>query len=71
MGRRQNCTYATVALVAELAIGTGLSKVDRKHRIRASLSFELAPQWINDSKNAKYLVDSPNLTLPYVIIRRS
>ena len=41
--RGQNCTYATVALVAEVAIGTGLSKVDIKHTSRFPLSLRLAP----------------------------
>lgn len=66
IGRRQNCTYATVALVVELAIGAGLSRVDTKHTIRASLSFKLAPDWINDSNESCTLYIDFNL--PYVII---
>lgn len=59
MGRGQNCTYATVALVAGLAIGTGLSKVDIKNKIRASLSFKLAPHWINGSNERQINILSP------------
>lgn len=76
MGEGRKCTYATVALVAGLAIveggWTGLSKVDIKITSRVSPSFRLALDRSMVQRDSKYLVSlgickfPPNL--PYYVI---
>lgn len=60
MGEGRKCTYATVALVAGLAIveggWTGLSKVDTKITSRVSPSFRLALDRSMVQRDSKYLV---------------